>query len=161
MRQSESIELKGQEHLVRKFKRSLYGLKQSPRCWNATLDARLGELGFQQTNSDSCNYRASEGEMFFIAIYVDDIILAGKSGEKMKAVKEMLFANFDMKDMGLLHHFLGVKVVQNQTKRSVWIGQNTLLERFGMENSKPVSCGSHNLSRPGTVTNLLIKPPTS
>ena len=53
-------------------------------------------------------------------------------------------------DMVLLHHFLGVKVVQDQAKRSVWIGQptyiNALLERFGMENSKPVktpvSCGS-------------------
>ena len=108
-------------------------------------------MGFQQTNSNPCIYRASdEEERFLIAIYVNDIILAGKSDEKMKAIKKMLSARFEVKDICLPHHFLGVKVLQDQAKRSVWIGQptyiNTLLERFGMENSKPVKtsvyCGS-------------------
>ena len=29
-----------------KLKKSLYGLRQSPRCWNSTLDAKLREMGF-------------------------------------------------------------------------------------------------------------------
>ena len=88
--------------------------------------------------------------MFFIAVYVDDIILAGKSNKKIKTVKEMLATRFEVKDMGLLHYFVGVIIVQDPAKGSVWIGQpthaTTLLERFGMENAKsvktPVSCGS-------------------
>ena len=61
----------------------------------------------------------------------------------------MLASRFEVKDMGLLHYFVGVKIVQDRAKGSVWIGQPayaaTLLERFGMENAKsvttPVSCG--------------------
>ena len=113
MTQPEGFVIEGRENLVCKLKRSLYDLKQSPRCWNAILDARLKEMGFQQTNSDPCIYRASEGEMFFIAVYVDDIILAGKSDKKIKAVKEMLASRFEVKDMGLLHYFVGVKIVQD------------------------------------------------
>ena len=48
MRQPEGFIAEGEEHLVCKLKRSLYGLKQSPRCWNATLDEYLKELGFLQ-----------------------------------------------------------------------------------------------------------------
>ena len=37
MRQPEGFIAKGQEHLVCKLKKSIYGLKQSPRCWNTVL----------------------------------------------------------------------------------------------------------------------------
>ncbi len=37
MEQPEGYTLKGKEHLVCKLRKSLYGLKQSPRCWNATF----------------------------------------------------------------------------------------------------------------------------
>ena len=53
MRQPEA---EGEEHLFCKLKRSLCGLKQSPRCWNATLDEYLKELEFLQSNSDPCIY---------------------------------------------------------------------------------------------------------
>ena len=38
MKQPEGFVVKGQEHLVCKLKRSIYGLKQSSRCWNTVLD---------------------------------------------------------------------------------------------------------------------------
>ena len=53
MRQPEGF-VAGREHLVCKLKRSLYCLKQSPRCWNSTLDGYLKQLGFLQSNSDPC-----------------------------------------------------------------------------------------------------------
>ena len=90
MSQPEGFVVKGQEKLVCKLKRSLYGLKKLPRYWNSILDNRLREMGFMQTTGDPCIYTASEGEMFVIAVYVDDIMLAAKSEERMKEVKEML-----------------------------------------------------------------------
>ena len=45
MRQPEGFTKPGQEHLVCRLKKSLYGLKQSPRCWNVALHNRLKELG--------------------------------------------------------------------------------------------------------------------
>ena len=108
--------------MVCKLKKSIYGLKQSPRCWNSVLDQFLKKIGFVQATSDPCLYMASEGELFLIAVYVDDIVLAGSSDVRMKEVKQALSQKFQVKDLGDLHYFLGVKVVQNQKNRTVWIG---------------------------------------
>ncbi len=78
MKQPEGFIAKDQEQLVCKLKRSIYGLKPSPRCWNSALDSQLKTMGFTQTSSDPCLYTAAEGETFIIAVYVDDIVLAGR-----------------------------------------------------------------------------------
>ena len=52
VKQPKGFVVEGQEHLVCKLKRSLYGLKQSPKCWNLTLHTQLMEMGFKQTSSD-------------------------------------------------------------------------------------------------------------
>ena len=56
MHQPEGYTTEGSSNLVCKLKRSMYGLKQSPRCWNAVNDEYLKELGFLQSNSDPCVY---------------------------------------------------------------------------------------------------------
>ena len=62
------------------------------------------KMGFKQTFGDPCLY-LSEGEIFFVAVYVDDII-GGKGESKMNGVKKELSQRFKMKDLGPLHHFL-------------------------------------------------------
>ena len=114
MKQPEGFVAEGQEDLVCKLKRSIYGLKQSPRCWNAALDHKLKQMGFVQAKGDPCLYMASEGEMFIIAVYVDDIVLAGKGDQRIAEVKQALAHQFQVKDMGELHYFLGVKVVRDK-----------------------------------------------
>ena len=82
MKQPEGYAQSGKEYLVYKLKKSIYALKQSPRCWNSTLDNCLRKMGFVQATGDPCLYISSEGEMFLIAVYVDDILLAGKVVKK-------------------------------------------------------------------------------
>ena len=144
MQQPEGFVEKGKEHLVCRLCRSIYGLKQSPRCWNSVLDSKLKSMGFEQTMGNPCIYVKEEcGEIFIIAVYVDDILLAGKTDQKINEVKQALAELFKMKDMGELHHFLGVKVVQKPSSKEVWIGQESytksMLEIFSMESSKPVN----------------------
>ena len=109
MKQPKGFVTEGQEHLVCKLKKSIYGLKQSPRCWNTTLDSHLKDMGFTQSVSDPCMYTDAGGDLFFIGVYVDDIILAGCSDKRIKEVKDALAHKFDIKDMGKLHYFLGTK----------------------------------------------------
>ena len=136
MTQPEGFKVKGREHLVCRLKCSLYGLKQAPRCWNMILDRQLKKMGFIQTNSDPCLYTSSEGELFIIAVYVDDILLATKSSERLEAVKTAISAQFEVKHLGELHYILGVTVNQNPEEKSIWIGQPnyvaSLLEKYGM-----------------------------
>ena len=144
MKQPEGYEIKGKEHLVCRLKKSIYGLKQSPRCWNIALDSHLKKMGFSQSQSDPCIYYKNEDdEMFYIGVYVDDIILAGRSESRMKAVKADIAQKFNTKDLGKLSYFLGMKVSQNEENNSIWIGQcaytESLLKTFGMEDCKPVS----------------------
>lgn len=54
-------------------------------------------MGFKPIPSDPCVYVGPEGEpRFYIAVYVDDIILAGESELKL------LGTSFRIKDMGEL-----------------------------------------------------------
>ena len=60
----------------------------------------------------------------------------------MAEVKRALAAWFEVKDMGELHYFLGVKVIQSQRTGEVWIGQGaytkSILQKFGMEDANAV-----------------------
>ena len=47
MKQPEGYEVKGKENLVCRLKKSIYGLKQSPRCWNSVLNSHLKKIGFE------------------------------------------------------------------------------------------------------------------
>ena len=49
-----------------------------------------------------------------MGVYVDDIVLGGKSVDKTNATKKELNEKFKMKDLGPLYHFLGVKIIQDQ-----------------------------------------------
>ena len=62
---------------------------------------------------------ASEGDPFIIAVYVDEILLAGEEDKQMLEVKQALSKRFQVKDMGELHDFLGVRIVQDQHTREV------------------------------------------
>ena len=80
------------------------------------------QLGFVRSTSDPCIYVALDGEMI-VGVYVDDIIIAGKSEKLVEDFKRALGERFDVKDLGRLHYFLGMKVVQDDSSRDVWIGQ--------------------------------------
>ena len=81
MRQPEGFAAKGKEGLVCKLKRIEHlwfkaEFKMLEFCFRYSY---LKKMGFLQVPGDPCLYVSSEGEMFLIAVYVDDILLAGKA----------------------------------------------------------------------------------
>ena len=56
MEQPEGVVVEGKETLVCKLNKSLYGLKQPPKCWNSTLDKQLKLMGFSNSGADHCVY---------------------------------------------------------------------------------------------------------
>ena len=79
-------------------------------------------MGFMQAGIVPCLYIASEGELFIIGVCVDDVVLAGKSYRRMVEVNKALSKQFKCKDMGELHYFLGMKIIQNHKSGEVWMG---------------------------------------
>jgi hypothetical protein len=65
---------------VYKLKKSLYGLKQSPKSWNDTLnDFLIKECTLRRLQSESCLYVRTDrntSKCIIVAIYVDDIVIA-------------------------------------------------------------------------------------
>ena len=155
MTQPEGFVSPGQEHLVCKLKKSIYGLKQSPRCWNSALDVYLKQIGFTQSNSDPCIYfKDAGGEKVYMGVYVDDIVLAARTDKVLQQVKSDLATKFDIKDIGKLHYFLGMSIIQDDDCKSVWIGQpgytEKILTKYNMQNCNPVSTPAE----PGTKQKL-------
>ena len=141
IRQPEGFVVEGKENLVCQLKKSIYGLKQSPRCWNIAIDDYLKQMKFVQTEGDPCLYVSKNGaETVIIAVYVDDILIATKTDERMTEVKAAITDRFDVKDLGELHFFLGVKVVQDQKTGAIWLGQpvysENIIQQFNMQNAK-------------------------
>ena len=56
MDQPEGFIVPGKEDYVCKLKRSLYGLKQSPRQWYKRFDSFMMSHGFKRSKFDSCVY---------------------------------------------------------------------------------------------------------
>ena len=60
----------------------------------------------------------------------------------MATIKQAFSQELQVRDMGELGYFLGVKVVQDQDTGNIWIGQESYIEsilrRFGMENCKTI-----------------------
>ena len=125
--------------LVCKLQKSLYGLKQSGRNWNALLHACLSENGFKQNPVDHCVYsKENQKGKVIILIWVDDLILAASNDAVLMDVKKMLTERFKMKDLGRLKHFLGIDFSQTegQVKMSQTRYVNKILERFGMQDCR-------------------------
>lgn len=69
--------------------KSLYGLKQSPRCWNEKFNDRLLSLGFRRSLHDYCLYvRVVPGDEIYIILYVDDLLIAGRKIETIEYLKK-------------------------------------------------------------------------
>ena len=130
------------DHVCRLHK-SLYGLKQSPRCWNLSIHNFLTEIGLCQSMSDPCIYSGIFGDNFvLLAVYVDDIILACKNETCLDELISVLQARYKIKMIGNLENFLGVTIQEDNSKNSIWIGQRafceSILDQYGMSDCKPV-----------------------
>ena len=140
--QPEGFETHGKEDYYCRLNKSIYGLKQAPKCWNSSLDNFIKELKFKQSSSDSCIYVNIENRVpCYIAVYVDDIIIASESVEQINNLKCSLSGKYNMKDLGRLSYFLGVNIEQNEN--SVFLNQSTyvnrLLNNFGFDNANSVA----------------------
>ncbi|CAL8114287.1 unnamed protein product [Prunus armeniaca] len=123
-------------------RKALYGLKQVPRAWYGEIDNYFSQCGFKKSLSEPTLYIKARGEdILIVSIYVDDIVYTGSCKSILEEFKEYMKMKYEMTDSGLLHHFLGMRVIQ--TNSSIFIHQkkyaSSLLSKFGLNEAKTIT----------------------
>ena len=138
--QPEGFIKKGQEHLVYKLVKALYGLRQAPRAWYSKLNSCLEKFSFERCPYEHAVYTKKEGDnVLIVAVYVDDLLITGSDVEAVKKFKKQMSDTFDMSDLGKLSYYLGIEVVQGQgyieLKQSGYAKK--ILQKAGLDECNP------------------------
>ena len=80
------------QHKVYKLKKSLHGLKQSPRVWFKCFGKAVKSYDYHQSQADhTLFYKDSEkGKISILIIYVDDIILTRDDLDELANLKRRM-----------------------------------------------------------------------
>ncbi|WVZ25126.1 hypothetical protein V8G54_003670 [Vigna mungo] len=126
------------------LQKSLYGLKQSPRQWYRKFDDFLIKLNFKQCNYDDCVYTLNhDGEMLYLLLYVDDILIASSDRGMIGETKARLADAFEMKELGEARRILGIDIKRDKPGGNLFLSQECYLQkvisRYRMAESKMAS----------------------
>ena len=95
------------------MKKALYGLKQAPRAWYERIDSYLMKLGFTRSEVDpNLYFKVEDDKPLILVLYVDDLFLRGANPLIQKCKRELV-SEFEMKDLGLMHYFLGLEMCRS------------------------------------------------
>ncbi|KAH9657298.1 Integrase catalytic domain-containing protein [Citrus sinensis] len=102
MEQPKGFIQNGLEDRVCLLKKSLYGLKQSPRQGYLKFDQFMMAHGYFRSQYNNCVYckLLPSRNGIYLLFYIDDILIACKHREKIEKLKSELRSEFEMKDLG-------------------------------------------------------------
>ena len=112
---------------VCKLLKSLYGLKQSPRCWKKRFKDVLLSFGLCESTADPCLfYRATGDEKLIVVLYVDDGLVAAQ--KKTDIDKFLCKLKSELKiTIEPIGHFLNLQIEQADNG-SIFVHQKTYSE---------------------------------
>lgn len=129
------------------LRKSIYGLKQASRVWNMKLRGVLVSAGYKSSQMDPCIFfKIDDGNMIFVAIYVDDVLYFTNSSSMKFDLQTILTSNFKMKDMGVADYCVGLHITRDRSRGIIYLDQRKyveeVLERFNMTNCKAIDTPS-------------------
>ena len=114
-------------------------------------------IGYKRCEYDYCVYVKSLDDdlsFIFLLLYVNDMLIAAKSMFEVNNLKSLLSKEFDIKDLGATKKILGMEIHRDRASRRLWLSQHSyvkrVLERFNMDDAKPVSAPLANHFRLST-----------
>ena len=126
---------------VCKLNKSIYGLRQSNRMFHLKIKSILLDLKLVQSSADYCVFYSKGDDRILVCLYVDDAICLGRNEKVINEFMEKLKQKLEIKYKPL-EYFLGLQI-RRTSDMGVIIHQQQyikeLLEKFQMQNCKPVS----------------------
>ncbi|KAD5962030.1 hypothetical protein E3N88_13503 [Mikania micrantha] len=144
MEQPKGFESPGNLNKVCLLKRSLYGIKQSPRQWYKRFDDYIVGQGFRRSEYDQCVYLKEyvTGSFLYLLLYMDDMLIVCKDKSEIEDTKSILMEEFEMKCLGEAKKIIGMEILRDRQNKQLKVCQMSyitkVLKNYGMENSKVV-----------------------
>jgi hypothetical protein len=137
---SDKCYVQNDSNLVCRLKKSVYDLKQPPRAQYPKMDSFLLDTGFARCHSNPNAYTKKVGNhLIILVLYIDDLILTSNDPKLLNHVKSILKKKFEMTNLGYLHYFLGLQLLQAKERISLSQPKYAcdFLQNFHMEDCKP------------------------
>ncbi|KAH9701426.1 hypothetical protein KPL71_024990 [Citrus sinensis] len=112
MLQPEGFAKTGKKNLVCRLNKSLYRLKQAPRCWYKRFDSFIMSLGYNRLSSDHCAYYKRPNK------------------DRVQELKAQLARAFEMKDLGPANKILGMQIHRDRNNKKIWLSQKNYLKKI-------------------------------
>ena len=144
--------------------KAIYGLKQASRAWFESFTSQLFHIGFHASSADSNLFILHHGSfVFYLLLYVDDIIITRNSPPFIDHLISRLSAAFDLKDLGPLTFFLGLQI--EYTSQGLFVHQFKyildLLTKFNMWGCKPYLTSCSPTVHVNSQTSPFLSDPTT
>ena len=82
----------------------------------------MKKFGYVQSHSDHTLFlKRQNGKLTALIIYVDDMIMTSDDQKEIQRLQKYLAIEFEMKELGELKYFLGIKVAQS--KHGIFLSQ--------------------------------------
>lgn len=96
---------------VCKLKKSLYGLKQSPRTWFERLTKHIKRRGYSQSQADHTMFfrHFNSSKRAILIVYVNDLFYF----DALSKLKNYSPKKFEIKDLGHLKYFLRMEMAKS------------------------------------------------
>lgn len=120
-------------------------------------------MGFIEAKSGTSLFIYRRGQdTIYLLLYVDDIVLTTSTDKLLHWTISSLQSEFSMKDLGSLHHFLGVTVDRLPSSLLLHQRQYSLdiLDRVGMADCKPCSMPVDTSSKMSATVGAPVADPT-
>ena len=133
-----------EEGYVCKLEKSLYGLKQSPRCWNMKFSTFLQNYGFEPSTADKCVYTGYVKDVkVLLVIYVDDGLIFSSQMQAIDTVLDELKSCFEIKITENANYFVGIEIKRDYEQGKMYLKQSSyiknVIRRFEMENANMIT----------------------
>ena len=144
MKQPKGFVESGQEHMVCKLKKGLYGLKQSGRVWHQTLKCEMEKLGFMSSDANTTVFfHFSKDKIEIVRWYVDNGLVATSCIRLMEHIVKDIGGSFNIQDLGKPDRLLRIKIMHDHDLGTIQILQpsfiNTILRHFDITSGRAVS----------------------
>jgi hypothetical protein len=144
MEMPEGFEVEG---MVCHLKKSLYGLKQSPRNWYLLCSNFLkNEMKWNATVSDPCLFWkiSRSGQLMLLFLFVDDMQVGFNITDEAEYNESlaMLTKRFNICNLGESEFMLGMRITRDRSAKTIYLDQELYvtkaLELFGLDQCRPV-----------------------